>query len=88
MHELQKCLQAAQHAERRRRRQLRARIGDGQFVGFILAEFLHGLAAVVRMNLERWGGAGLGAERNSSLPGKLRYEPLDFAVQRCIVDFR
>ena len=83
--ELKKCLQAAQDAQRGRRRELRAGIGDGQFVGFVLAEFLHGLAAVVGMDLQRRRGARLWAERNSSLPRKLSCEPLNLAVQRSIV---
>ena len=44
--ELQKCLQAMEHAKRSGRRQLCAGIGNRQFVGLILAEFLDGLTAV------------------------------------------
>src|SRR5208283_4259622 len=83
--ELQKRLQAAQDAERRGRSELRAGVGDGQFVRFILAEFLYDRAAVVGMNLQRWRGARRGAKGNPSLARELRLESLYFAVKRRVV---
>ena len=55
LHELKKCLQTAQDAERCRGRELRARVGDSQFVGFVFAEFLDSLATFVGMNLQCGG---------------------------------
>ena len=60
LHELKKSLQPAQDAQRGRRRELRAGIGDGQFVRFILIELLYGLAAMVGVNLQSRRGARLG----------------------------
>src|SRR6266567_797588 len=85
LYELKKCLQSAQDAKRRRRGELSAGIGDGQFVGFVFTELLHGLAAVVGVDLQRWRGARHGTERDSSLARKLYLESLDFAVERGVV---
>ena len=71
LHELKKSLQTAQHAQRVGAVSFAPESADGQFVGFVLAEFLHGFAAVVGMDLQRRRGAGLGTEWNSGLPGKL-----------------
>ncbi len=83
--QLEKCLQAAQNAESRWRGELRSGIGDGQFIRFILAEFLHGLESMVGVYLECGRSIGFGAERNSGLPRKLLFESLDCAVERGIV---
>ena len=58
--ELKKSLQAAHHAECGRRREHRARVRDGEFVGFILAKFLHGLTAMVGVDLQRGAEPALG----------------------------
>ena len=85
LHELKKRLQPAHGAQRGRRRELRSGIGNGQFVRFILPKFLHGFAAVVRMDLQRRGCARFGSDRNPGLPRKLFFEPLDLEVQRSVV---
>ena len=83
--QLKKRLQPAQDAKRGWRCQLRPRIRDPQFVGFVLAKFLHRFAAAISTNLQRRRRARLGAEWNPGLAGKLRQEPLNFAVQRAVV---
>ena len=85
LHKLEKSLQAAQSSERCRRCKFCAGIGDGEFVGFIFAEFLNCLATFVGMNLQRWCGTSLGTEWNSGLPRQLILEALDFAIERCVV---
>ena len=85
MHQLEKCLQPAQDAQCSGRRDLCARIGDGQFVGFILVKFLHRLQTLVGMNLQSRRSARFRPKRNSGLPGKLVHEPLDCAIERGIM---
>ena len=63
----------------------RAGVGDGEFVGFVFAELLHGLAAVVSVDLQRWRCARVRAKGDSSLAGELRLESLDLAVEGDVV---
>ncbi len=83
--ELKKSLQAADCAERGWRREGRAGVADGEFVGFIFAESLYCRAGVVRVDLQRGHRAGLGAEWNSGLAGKLGLESLNFFVEGRVV---
>ena len=85
LHELEKCCQPAQDAQRGWCRELRARISDRQFVRLILAKLLHRLEAVVGVDLQRRGSAGFGTKWNAGLPEKLVSESLNSAVECGIV---
>ena len=69
-----------------RRGELGSGIGNCKLVGLILAELLHGLAAVVGVNGKGWAGIGWFVfEEHSRLLGKLGNKPLYPAFQRCLL---
>jgi len=57
-----------QNAKRSWSSELRAGVGDGEFVGFIFSELLDLLAAVIDVNLQgRIRSSSFGAEQDSGL---------------------
>ena len=53
LNQLQKSLQAMQNSQRIRRAQLCSRSADFQYVAFVLSQFLHRFARVLRVNHQR-----------------------------------
>ena len=68
--------------------QLCAGVGDGQFIRFVFAEFLDRFAAVVGVDLQRGGGAGLGRNGIPVCTESCAVNRFALDVERWIVAFQ
>ena len=77
-----------QNAERIRRIQFGAGVGDREFVGLVFAELLNLLATVLDVYLQGRRRARFGPERDAGLGGKLRDKSLDTSIEGRIAKAR